>query len=84
MFCGVWNIYVEEIICKEFVNKRLVFGLEFVKSKFVILNDIIGGDEFWIDMYDEELNWVLGGGLVLGLFVLLGGELGIGKFILVL
>lgn len=81
--CGEWNIYVEEIVCKEVLNKCLVFGIELFKVKFVILSEIEVDEEFCIDMYDEELNWVLGGGLVFGLLVLIGGEFGIGKFILV-
>lgn len=75
--CGAWNTYVEEIIRKEPANKRPVSGLESVKSKPVTLNDITGGDEPRIDMHDEELNRVLGGGLVPGSLVLLGGEPGI-------
>ena len=47
-------------------------------------NKITGGDEPRIDMQDEELNRVLGGGLVPGSLVLLGGEPGIGKSTLVL
>ena len=82
--CGAWNTYVEEIIRKEPANKRPVSGLEPVKSKPVTLNDITGGDEPRIDMQDEELNRVLGGGLVPGSLVLLGGEPGIGKSTLVL
>ena len=65
-------------------KQRPVSGLESVKSKPVTLNDITGGDEPRIDMHDEELNRVLGGGLVPGSLVLLGGEPGIGKSTLVL
>ena len=82
--CGAWNTYVEEVVRKEPANKRPVSGLEPVKSKPVTLNDITGGDEPRIDMQDEELNRVLGGGLVPGSLVLLGGEPGIGKSTLVL
>ena len=82
--CGAWNTYVEEVVRKEPANKRPVSGLEPVKSKPVTLNDITGGDEPRIDMQDEELNRVLGGGLVPGSLVLLGGESGIGKSTLVL
>lgn len=32
----------------------------------------------------KEFNWVLGGGVVLGLLVLIGGDLGIGKLMLLL
>ena len=82
--CGAWNTYVEDVVRKEPANKRPVSGLEPVKSKPVTLNDITGGDEPRIDMHDEELNRVLGGGLVPGSLVLLGGEPGIGKSTLVL
>lgn len=40
--------------------------------------------ELWIFIFFVELNCVLGGGIVWGLFVLIGGDLGIGKFILFL
>ncbi len=54
------------------------------QSKPVTLNDITAEDEPRIDMHDEELNRVLGGGLVPGSLVLIGGEPGIGKSTLVL
>ena len=43
------------------------------------LRDISAIDEPRIDMRDEELNRVLGGGMVPGSITLLGGEPGIGK-----
>ena len=43
------------------------------------LRDISAKDDPRIDMHDQELNRVLGGGLVPGSIVLLGGEPGIGK-----
>ena len=48
------------------------------------LNQIRAEAEPRLDMHDEELNRVLGGGLVPGSLVLLGGEPGIGKSTLVL
>ena len=69
---------------KPAAGTRPLSGLEPVKSKPVILSEITGGDEPRIDMHDEELNRVLGGGLVPGSLVLLGGEPGIGKSTLVL
>jgi DNA repair protein RadA/Sms len=50
----------------------------------VRLEEIATGEEPRIDMHDEELNRVLGGGLVPGSLILLGGEPGIGKSTLVL
>lgn len=82
--CGAWNTFKEEIIRKEPVNKRLQSGMEPVKSKPLTLDDIESGDEPRFNMNDDELNRVLGGGLVPGSLVLLGGEPGIGKSTLVL
>lgn len=48
------------------------------------LKDITTKDEPRQDMHDNELNRVLGGGLVKGSIVLLGGEPGIGKSTLTL
>jgi DNA repair protein RadA/Sms len=58
--------------------------MEVPKAKPLTLNEIEAGDEPRIDMHDEELNRVLGGGLVPGSLVLIGGEPGIGKSTLVL
>lgn len=83
--CGEWNTYVEEIVRKETPGKRpIATGFEDTKSKPIAINDIEAGDEPRIDMHDEELNRVLGGGLVPGSLVLIGGEPGIGKSTLVL
>jgi len=48
-------------------------------GKALRLKDIVGRDDPRIDRCDQELNRVLGGGLVPGSIVLLGGEPGIGK-----
>lgn len=53
-------------------------------SRPVSLSDIEVTREARYDLYDPELNRVLGGGLVPGSLVLLGGEPGIGKSTLVL
>ncbi|WP_373722927.1 ATPase domain-containing protein, partial [Bacteroides heparinolyticus] len=82
--CGEWNTYVEEVIRKEAVSKRPVSGIETAKAKPVTLDDITADDEPRIDLHDDELNRVLGGGLVQGSLVLIGGEPGIGKSTLVL
>ena len=77
--CGEWNTYVEEVIRKEVVSKRPVSGIETEKPKPIVLSEIETDDEPRIDLHDEELNRVLGGGLVPGSLVLIGGEPGIGK-----
>ena len=53
-------------------------------AKPMKLRDISSIDEPRIDMMDEELNRVLGGGMVPGSITLLGGEPGIGKSTLTL
>lgn len=83
--CGQWNTYVEQVVRKESSAARHGAAiLEPTKSQPLTLSDIHGGEEPRIDMHDEELNRVLGGGLVPGSLVLLGGEPGIGKSTLIL
>ena len=82
--CGEWNTFVEEIVRKETTNRRPVSGIETSKPKPVTLHEIKVDDEPRIHMHDDELNRVLGGGLVPGSLVLIGGEPGIGKSTLVL
>lgn len=53
-------------------------------NKPLLLHEISAKDEPRIDTYDEELNRVLGGGIVPGSIILLGGEPGIGKSTLIL
>ena len=83
--CGSWNTYVEQVIRKEPTSTRIATpGMGERKAKPLTLKEIEGGEEPRIDMHDEELNRVLGGGLVQGSLVLLGGEPGIGKSTLIL
>lgn len=85
--CGEWNTYVEEVVAKEVPSaKRPVpSGLsEREQARPVLLRDITAEKEDRLDMKDQELNRVLGGGLVKGSLVLIGGEPGIGKSTLVL
>lgn len=82
--CGEWNTYVEEIVRKEVANKRPSSGIDTPKARPISLCDVTTSDEPRIDLQDEELNRVLGGGLVPGSLVLIGGEPGIGKSTLVM
>ena len=85
--CGEWNTYVEEVVAKEIPSaKRPVpSGLsERGQARPVLLRDITAEKEDRLDLKDQELNRVLGGGLVKGSLVLIGGEPGIGKSTLVL
>lgn len=84
--CGEWNTYVEEVVLKDSASaKRAIHGLsDSDKARPQLLRDISTEEETRLDMKDEELNRVLGGGLVKGSLVLIGGEPGIGKSTLVL
>lgn len=83
--CGAWNSYVEDsvVVGKDSKSSSKNFS-NGNKSKPVSVNDISVAQEPRLDMNCEELNRVLGGGLVPGSLVLLGGEPGIGKSTLLL
>lgn len=82
--CGEWNTFVEEIVSKTPAVKASYTGSPLPKSKPQQLHEILTLEEARIDMNNEELNRVLGGGLVPGSMVLLGGDPGIGKSTLIL
>ena len=81
--CNEWNTFVEEVIQKQ-VPQVVAFSKSKETSKPVTLNDIEQKEHSRIILGDEELNRVLGGGLVLGSLILFGGEPGIGKSTLLL
>lgn len=83
--CSEWNTIVEEIISKETTeeSKRKVWK-EDVVLKPKKLSEIQLGETARIISHDEELNRVLGGGIVLGSLILIGGHPGIGKSTLLL
>ena len=82
--CGEWNSFVEEIVSKEPTSKIQIAGFETTVQKPVLITDVETTVESRIDTNNNELNRVLGGGLVNGSLVLIGGEPGIGKSTLVL
>ena len=84
--CGAWNTCVEETIVtgKESKSVKKSVGLEMDKSLPMPINEIGNAKEQRIILPYEELNRVLGGGLVLGSLTLVGGEPGIGKSTLLL
>lgn len=83
--CGKWSTFVEELIRKENVATQIdTRSFSENKSKPILFKDVKVSEEKRIDMKDEELNRVLGGGLVPASVVLLGGDPGIGKSTLVL
>ena len=83
--CGEWNTLVEKTFRTDSgCRVKSLAGLKSGSAATVPLKDIRTTDEVRIDMHDEELNRVLGGGLVPGSMVLIGGEPGIGKSTLIL
>lgn len=81
--CGQWNTMVEERVSTK-SSRSVSAGRGTVKSKPQRVSEIQALNEPRIHMPSEELNRVLGGGLVAGSLVLIGGEPGIGKSTLVL
>lgn len=83
--CGEWNTMVEERIAPEKKSRTLSPGGKRVaKARPQKVSEIETSEEPRIKMPSNELNRVLGGGLVPGSLVLIGGEPGIGKSTLVL
>ena len=89
--CGQWNTFKEIRISNDTGQMAARSAASNVrnarngeKNKPMRLHEISSKDVPRIDMHDEELNRVLGGGLVQGSIVLLGGEPGIGKSTLTL
>lgn len=81
--CGEWNTMTEEKVSTG-KSKGKGKGMLAASTKPVRLSEIQPLDEPRIHMPSEELNRVLGGGLVAGSLTLIGGEPGIGKSTLLL
>ncbi len=80
--CGQWNTFKEIRVTdtrQQAASAAASVGHQLRKNKTLTLRDISAKDDPRIDLHDDELNRVLGGGLVPGSIVLLGGEPGIGK-----
>jgi DNA repair protein RadA/Sms len=78
--CNSWNTFVEEIIHKD--NKKEIWEDEQSDSKNTRskkLGEIVESETVRIRTKDNELNRVLGGGIVEGSVILVAGEPGIGK-----
>jgi DNA repair protein RadA/Sms len=84
--CNAWNTFAEEIVNKDDGGKN-DWRQTSAKTKISrprTLDQIETGHDIRIDARDNELNRVLGGGIVTGSLVLIGGEPGIGKSTLML
>lgn len=80
--CHEWNTMVEETVVTG--NKKKTPGAVQERNEPSLLADISLEKEDRMETHMEELNRVLGGGLVAGSLVLLGGDPGIGKSTLLL
>jgi DNA repair protein radA len=77
--CREWNTIVEEV-----VEKQPKSAINTDKQHIINIIEVKTKDEPRIKTPSEELNRVLGGGIVLGSVTLIGGEPGIGKSTLLL
>ena len=88
--CGQWNTFKEIRVSADTGTYAARSAAQSVRARHaddnrpLHLHEISVKDEPRLDMHDDELNRVLGGGLVKGSIVLLGGEPGIGKSTLTL
>jgi DNA repair protein RadA/Sms len=80
--CSEWNTYVEEVIVRgneKRENEWKEFSGLSGGLKTISLQSVTSGEQQRIVTADNELNRVLGGGIVPGSIVLVAGEPGIGK-----
>jgi len=77
--CGEWNTLVEEVVQKASASKGLPKA-----SAPKTIGELATSTLPRIPLMDQELDRVLGGGLVPGSLILFGGEPGIGKSTLML
>ncbi|MCS7003995.1 MAG: DNA repair protein RadA [Cytophagales bacterium] len=89
--CGSWNSFVEEKLNSDSSHRgswkprsNYAEGNSKLSAKPHRLSEIDYADQHRIYTPDEELNRVLGGGIMPGSIVLIGGEPGIGKSTLML
>lgn len=85
--CGEWNTYIEEPVVTKSRQNRYGNPTEGSSKQLaapIKISEIRSEDLPRITLPSNELNRVLGGGLVPGSLILIGGEPGIGKSTLVL
>lgn len=82
--CGEWNTLIEELVEKN-QSQVVAFSTSSGRSaKAQLVSEIERSEQQRILLPDNELNRVLGNGLVPGSLILFGGEPGIGKSTLLL
>ena len=82
--CQQWNTFVEELVQKETKGGKTGWTeyngtTPVTNRKTIHLNEVIAKEHPRMVTGDDELNRVLGGGIVPGSLVLVAGEPGIGK-----
>ena len=77
--CGEWNTMVEETVATGRKNSSVSMSVPGSGRKPMPLREIDSSVESRISLNNDELDRILGGGLVEGSLVLIGGEPGIGK-----
>lgn len=82
--CGRWNTLVEERISEPKNERKSRVSFEGKSSKPQLISEVKMHEEPRVKTGMEELNRVLGGGVVDGSLVLIGGDPGIGKSTLLL
>ena len=86
--CGEWNTYTEKIIepetTREKRNKIWKDEERTYRPEAKPISDIQLGNTIRLNSSDNELDRVLGGGIVPGSLILIGGQPGIGKSTLLL
>lgn len=82
--CREWNSFVEETVSTTKVNTKGRSISDGQKASPAVLSEISIEEEDRVGTGMEELNRVLGGGIVPGSLILVGGDPGIGKSTLLL
>ena len=87
--CNEWNTYHEEVVTKETKQESKTKAWQDAdpsesRIRPQKLNEVQAGSNQRLVTYDQEINRVLGGGIVLGSLILIGGQPGIGKSTLLL
>ncbi|MBA2654347.1 MAG: DNA repair protein RadA [Gammaproteobacteria bacterium] len=82
--CGKWNTLIEDILTSTSHNPRFQGYANEVTSVPTLLSEVKLNELSRIGSGLEELDLVLGGGLVSGSVILIGGDPGIGKSTLLL
>ncbi|MEY4726637.1 MAG: repair protein RadA [Pseudomonadota bacterium] len=84
--CGAWNTLIESVVETATTTKNRYAGMAALApaSEVAVLSDIEAQDVARTPTGQDELDRVLGGGMVEGGVVLIGGDPGIGKSTLLL